>query len=349
MNKTSSFKIKGRHISDTEPCFILGEIGQTHNGSIKKVFKLIDKISKTGCDAIKFQMHYADEESTLDEKFRVKIKNFKNRYDYWKSVEFSFEEWFKIKKYCEKKNIIFISSVFSKKGVDFLKKMRVSAWKIPSGEYQSDDILNEIYKTKLPVLFSTGMMNVNEIKNLHTKLIKKKIIHSILHCVSKYPLNLKNVGLNNILMFKKKFNCPIGYSDHSGNISTLITAMVMDCNIIEAHIKIGNNDKDPDSSSSININQLKDLCKFRDDLFVLKNNFTDKRKLPKDIIKMKNLFGKSLTLKHDLKKGSYIYRNNLTFKKPGTGYKKSDIKKIIGKRVKKFVSSKRILKKGDFK
>jgi N-acetylneuraminate synthase len=347
MNKTISFKIKDKLISDSNPCFILGEIGQTHNGSIEKVFKLIDEISKTGCDAVKFQMHFADEESTLDEKFRVKIKNYKSRYDYWKSVEFSFEEWFKIKKYCEKKNIFFISSVFSIKGVDFLKKIKVPAWKIPSGEYESDDILNEIYKTNLPVLFSTGMMSLNEINSLHYKLNKKKIIHSILHCVSSYPLNLKKVGLNNIKIFKKKFNCPIGYSDHSGNISTLITAMVMGSNILETHIKIGDNDKGPDSSSSINIKKLEDLCKFRDDLFILNNNLTDKKKLPKDVIKMKSLFGKSLTLKNDLEKGSYILENNLTFKKPGTGYKKSDIKKFIGKKVNKFVSSKRVLKKGD--
>jgi len=349
MKKTKSFQIKNRLISDGEPCFILGEIGQTHNGSIQKVFKLIDKISKTGCDAIKFQMHFADEESTLDEKFRVKIKNFKNRYEYWKSVEFTLEEWFKIKRYCEKKNIIFISSVFSKKGVDFLRKIKVPAWKIPSGEYESDDILNEIYKTKIPVLFSTGMMNLKEIINLHSRLNKKKVIHSILHCVSNYPLNLKDVGLNNISIYKKKFNCPIGYSDHSGNVSTLITAMVMGCNLLEAHIKTGNDDKGPDSSSSINIHELKYLCNFRDDLFVLNNNFTDKRKLPKNIIKMKKLFGKSLTLKNDLEKGSFIYQNNLTFKKPGTGYKKSDIKKILGKKVRKFVSSKRILKEDDLK
>ena len=112
MNKHKVFKIKNRIISDKNPCYIMGEIGQAHNGSIEKVFNFIDSIKKTGCDAIKFQMHFANEESTLDEKFRIKIDGFKSRYDYWKSVEFSDEEWFKINQYCKKKKYFLLVLFF---------------------------------------------------------------------------------------------------------------------------------------------------------------------------------------------------------------------------------------------
>ena len=100
-------KIANRNISDQHPPFIIAEIGQTHNGSIEKAFKFIDKVKMNGGDAVKFQLHIASEESTLDEPFRIKIKNFKSRYDYWKSVEFTNEEWFKISNYCKKKKLFF--------------------------------------------------------------------------------------------------------------------------------------------------------------------------------------------------------------------------------------------------
>ena len=108
-------KIGNRIVSDKHHPLIIAEIGQTHNGSIEKAFKFIDKIKLAGGDAVKFQLHIASEESTLDEPFRVKIKNFKSRYDYWKSVEFTNEEWFKISKYCKKKKDYFLKLSFFKK------------------------------------------------------------------------------------------------------------------------------------------------------------------------------------------------------------------------------------------
>ena len=102
-----TFKISNRIISDHHPPLIIAEIGQSHNGSIEKAFKFIDQVKENGGDAVKFQLHIASEESTLDEPFRVKIRNFKTRYDYWKSVEFKPEEWFKISNYCKKKKLYF--------------------------------------------------------------------------------------------------------------------------------------------------------------------------------------------------------------------------------------------------
>ena len=112
----SNIKIDKKIIGDDYKPFIIAEIGQAHEGKISKAFKYIDLISKTGVDAIKFQTHIAEEESTLDEPFRKNF-NFKirNRYEYWKSVEFSIVEWQKIKRYTEKKNLIFLTSVFSLK------------------------------------------------------------------------------------------------------------------------------------------------------------------------------------------------------------------------------------------
>tara|TARA_B100001250_G_C19814966_1_gene797828 strand:- start:4884 stop:5936 length:1053 start_codon:yes stop_codon:yes gene_type:complete len=349
MNKRKQFKIGNYVISEKNPPFIIAEVGQAHKGSIKKVFKFIDELASTGINAIKFQTHYADHESTLDEKFRVQIKNFKTRYDYWKSVEFSKDEWLKIKKYSNKKKLIFLSSVFSLKGFNILNKIGMPAWKIASGEYNSNYILKEVYKTKKPLIISTGLMNNKEIYKMHKNLNKNKIQHAFLHCVSNYPVKLNKVGLNNIESLNKKLDCPIGYSDHSGNLIVPINSMIIGAKIIEIHAKLQTNDDGPDSSSSLTINEIKNLCHFRDGIQLIKNNPINKDKLSSDLIKIKKLFSKSFALNKDMKKGSIITSDDLTFKKPGTGYDQSKIKFLLGKKLSRFVSSKVLLRSKHFK
>jgi|TARA_B110001450_G_scaffold239118_1_gene246690 N,N'-diacetyllegionaminate synthase len=342
-----TFKIGNRVVSDKNSPLIIAEIGQAHDGSIEKVFKFIDKIKESGGDAAKFQLHLASEESTLDEPFRIKINKFKNRYSYWESVEFSQEEWFKISNYCKRKKIIFLSSVFSKKGVHILKKVKTSAWKIASGEFKSNELIEDMMKTKLPILFSTGMMNFKEIKSLHNKFNKKNIDHAIFQCTSNYPVRLKNTGLNVINELREKFNCQIGYSDHSGLQSPSIMALALRANLIEVHLKLNQNDKGPDASSSLDFKEFKNLCKIRNEIFSVNKNPVNKNIIKRDIHKMRKLFGKSIALKTDLKKGSIIKRDNLTMKKPGFGLSENKIKNIIGRKVANFVSSKRILKLKD--
>lgn len=342
-----NFKIDNRVISDKSVPLIIGEIGQAHNGSIEKAFNFIDEIKENGGDAAKFQLHLASEESTLDEPFRIKIKKFKNRYSYWESVEFSTEEWFKISTYCKKKKIIFLSSVFSRKGVDILTKVKTSAWKVASGEFRSDELIQDMMETKLPILFSTGMMNFNEIKNLHSKLNKNLIDHAIFQCTSNYPVKLKNTGINVISELRKKFNCQIGYSDHSGLLSPSLMALTLRANLIEVHLKLNKNDKGPDASSSLDFKEFKNLCRMRDEIFLVNKNPVNKNIIKNDIHVMRKLFGKSISLKKDLKKGCIIKIDNLTMKKPGFGFKESQMKNIVGRKVVNFVSSKRILKPKD--
>ena len=349
MIKRTNLKIANYLISEKNPAFIVAEIGQAHNGSLKNVINYIDKLSNTGVNAVKFQTHYANEESTYDEKFRVKIGNFKSRFNYWKSVEFTFEEWKKIKKYCEKKKLIFLSSVFSLKGFEVIKKLKAPAWKVASGEYNSKYIISKMFRTKKPIIISTGLMRNIEIINMHRYLNRKKVSHCFLHCVSSYPVHLKEAGLNNLNELKKKLNCQIGYSDHSGKIIVPIYAIINGAKIIEVHAKLKKIEKGPDSSSSLTIKEIYDLCKFRDQVHLLQMNPINKNKLSNNLLKIKKLFNKSLALNKNLNKGSKISIKDLTFKKPGTGYNQSKLKYIIGKKLTRFVSSKVILKPIHFK
>lgn len=347
-----NLKIGKKTIGDHHKPFIIAEVGQAHEGKLSKVFKYIDSISKTGVDCIKFQTHIAEEESTLDETFRKNSYfnfKFRNRYEYWKSVEFSIDEWSKIKKYVEKKNLIFLSSVFSIKAVHIMKRIGIKAIKVGSGEFNSIDIINEIIKTRLPILLSTGMVKLDEIKNLNNILVKKKVPFGFFQCTSSYPAKLEKVGINLINELKNRFNCPIGLSDHSGTIYPSIFSLSLNANMLEIHAKLDDEEKGPDATSSVNLNELKKICEINDAIYLMRKNPVSKLILNKDIKKMKRLFGKSISFNKDLKKGETIKKENILMKKPAIGLSYKDINKIIGKKTLKFISKKRILKKSDIK
>ena len=349
---SNNIKIEKKIIGDNYKPFIIAEIGQGHNGKIKKAFKYIDILSKTGVDAVKFQTHIADEESTLDEPFRKNSNyNFKhkNRYDYWRSVEFNIDEWFKIKKYAEKKKLIFLTSVFSIKAIHMMQKIGAKALKIGSGEFNSLDLINEVVKLKIPILLSTGMSTFTEIDKLNKLLKIKKASYAFFQCTSSYPVKLATVGINVINEFKKRYNCPIGLSDHSGTIYPSVFGLSLNTNLLEVHVKMDKNEKGPDASSSVDIQDLKKICNINDAIYLMKKNPVDKYKISKDIRKMKVIFGKSISLRKDIKKGEFITKENILMKKPAIGLSYDDINKIVGKTAVKFISSKRILKKNDIK
>ena len=343
-------KISNRTITRKTKPFLIAEVAQAHLGNIKNVFRYIDKISAYKIDAIKFQTHIAEFESTYDEPFRKKIKKFKSRFDYWKSVEFTAKEWKKIKLYCKKKRIIFLSSVFSIESIKLLSKIGLKTWKIGSGECNSIDILNYLKskKSKDTIIISTGLMNNYKIQNLYNFFRKKNPL-CIMHCVSEYPSKFSMLGFNNIDELNKKYKCIVGYSDHSGSVFPILYAISKGVPVIEFHVKINDDKRNIDSTSSINV---KDLALITDannafNIFkkkkINKNNFNISQK------RMLKIFSKSLSLKNDKKINEIISLNDLTLKKPGGGINYENIKNIIGKKLSKNVSSKRLIRYSDLK
>ncbi len=329
---------------------ICAEIGLSHHGSIKKTKKIIDKISLAGADIIKFQTHLADYESTYNEKFR-KGFNFKSktRYDYWKKSEFSKKQWIQVKKYCEKKKLIFLSSPFSVEAAKLLSSIGQKMWKIGSGEFFSNDLHEYIYKKKNPIIISTGMSSLSEINSKIKELKKNKIKnYIILQCTSKYPVSLEQVGFNIIEDLSNKFNCPVGLSDHSGTVYPSLLAISDNITkLIEVHVSEKSNLRNPDRNASISFEDLKLLCTYRDKIEILKKSKVDKNKIAKELFSTRQLFTKSIAPKYDLKKGALLSKKNLTFKKPGNGIQMHKLKKIIGKKVKKNISKNFLLKWSD--
>lgn len=348
--KEYKFKISNRYIKKNSKSFLIAEVGQAHNGNIKKVFKFIDKVSSYKIDAIKFQTHIASEESTYDEPFRKKIRKFQTRFEYWKSVEFTQKQWKEIKNYCHKKNIIFLSSVFSIKSVKLLSNIGLKTWKIGSGERDSFDIFNYLkkYKKNDSIIISTGLMDNKTIKKIY-KFFNKKNPLCLMHCVSEYPAKLKKLGINNLEYLQKKYPCIIGYSDHSGSIYPLLFAISKSIPIIEFHVKFKDDKNNPDSSSSISVNDLPILTEANNAFYELRKNKIDKQNLSSSQKKMIKIFTKSLSFKKDMFKNEIINKNDLILKKPGNGIKFDKISNLIGKKLTKNVSKNRLIKYTDIK
>lgn len=339
MNKNSQFSI------EQKKTFIIAEVGQNHDGSLGIAHSYIDAVADAGADAIKFQTHISNAESTLDEPFRKKFsKQDKTRFDYWKRMQFEFDQWQELHKHAEKKGLVFLSSAFSVEAVKLLSKIGMPIWKIGSGEFNNQVLLNAIIEIGSPILLSTGMSTLKEIDDMIKILNKKRVEYGILQCTSMYPTTYEKVGLNIIKMLKKKYNCPVGLSDHSGSIFPSLAALSRDCSFIEVHVTFDKRMFGPDISSSITIEDLNFLIKARDAFFIMDSNPVDKDILSNELSKTRKIFDKSLALKTSLKKNTILKKSHLTIKKPGFGIPYTCINKVIGRKLNKSISSDRILK-----
>ena len=330
----------------TDKIKIIAEVAQEHNSSLKKALRFIDKSAKAGADFVKFQMHLAKFESTLDEPFRKGFRfKEKNRYEYWKKMEFKKKEWKLLIDRCKKKKIGFLCSPFSIEAFKRLRAMGLKTWKIGSGEFFSEQLLNEIIKKKDKIIISTGLANLKEIEKKVNLFKRKKINFYLMQCTTKYPTSLKTTGINLLKYFKKKYNCKVGLSDHSGKLSPSLYSIFNSYDILEVHLRESNTKEiNPDTSSSLSFEELEFLCKMRDELSILKKYKLDKNIIAKKLAKTKKLFTKSLSLKKSIKKGDIIEEDNLYLKKPGTGIPYSQKFKFIGKRAIKNLHFNRLLR-----
>ena len=318
--------------------FIIAEIGLSHEGSVGIAKSFIDETVKAGADAVKFQMHMPNYESSKFEQFRKKnifIQD-RNRFDYWKRTSFTEQQWKFLREYCKKKKINFFCSPFSLEAVRLLKKIKIDVWKIASGEFNNMMMLDEIIKSnKKKIILSNGLSYEKEIKEIIFYLKKKKQSIALLECNTAYPTKIENAGHNLMRYFRDKYKIETGLSDHTGNINSLIAAISYEANYIEAHITFNKNFFGADTSSSIDFDELKFVCKYRDDLFKLKYSKKKKINLDKNQIKMRKIFTKSIFTNKLINKNQKIKLSDIIDKKPLIGISAKDYKKILGKKVKK--------------
>ena len=230
--------------------FLIAEAGINHNGNLDKAFKLVDSAKSSGATAIKFQTY----------KTEKRVSRSNPAFNILKKCELDFHSFEKLKKYCDKKKIIFFSTPFDKESVDFLTKIKVKLFKISSFDTSNNELIDHVISKKIPAIISTGLSSLKEIKNILKKFNLKKIETHLLHCISTYPNKEENSILSNIQYLKEKFNCDVGLSDHTNNIKTSIYSYLLGARIFEKHFKLSNTDRCVDASVSITPKQMKQLA-----------------------------------------------------------------------------------------
>lgn len=232
---TKCVKIANKVIGDGYPCFIIAEIGINHNGSVSLAKKMIDIAVTTGCDAVKFQKRTIDVVYTKEELAKERKSVFGNTNgDLKRGLEFGEAEYKEIDEYCKKKGIIWFASCWDEASVDFMEKFDVPCYKIASASLTDDNLLKYTKSKGKPILLSTGMSTMEEIRHAVSILGEDNLV--IYHCTSTYPSDTGEMNLRVIPEFKKEFSCPIGYSGHERGVTPSVIAVVMGANSVERHI-----------------------------------------------------------------------------------------------------------------
>lgn len=315
---------------------LIAEIGQAHDGSLGILHSYIDAVAGTGFPIIKFQMHLAEAESSLQESFRIPFSyEDASRMDYWRRMEFSFSQWQEIKSHCEEKGLEFLATPFCLAAVDLLEKLEVKRYKVGSGDINNHLLLDCIAQTHKPVILSSGMSSwqeldeaVNCIKKYHTAL-------SLMQCTTAYPCKPEDWGLEQIPRMKSRYDLPVGYSDHSGTLTAGIAAWAKGAELLEVHAVFDRRMFGPDALASLTIDELYQL-NHSIQLLELSKVGNDLKSDPREMETLKIMFGKSLAVNKHLKSGHSLTYRDLETKKPaGMGIDAKLYRQLLGKRLNK--------------
>lgn len=330
--------------------FIIAEIGQAHDGSLGILHSYIDAIATTGVDAIKFQTHIAEAESSSAEPFRVNFSyEDATRYDYWHRMSFSKDQWIGIKKHCEEVGLEFMSSPFSQAAVDLLEDIGIVRYKIGSGEVNNFLMLEKIAKTGKPIILSSGMSSFAEL-DLAVKFLKSFGNDlTILQCTTSYPTPAERVGLNVITELKERYpDLKIGLSEHTSKIYTGIAAVALGAEVLEFHAVFDRRIFGPDAKSSLTIDEISELVKGIRFLEQSLQHPIDKND-NSAYTDLKKIFEKTLAVNKELKKGHVLRFEDLEAKKPAKmGISAADFRGVIGKVLKRDMGRYEFLGEGDF-
>lgn len=317
--------------------FIIAEVSANHGQNFNRAVALIKKAKECGADAVKFQAYTPDTVTiNADNKcFRIKhpkwggqtlYKLYKKAYTPWK--------WFKkLKRVADDLGILFFATAFDKTSVDFLEAMNVRFHKISSFELVDLPLIEYAAKTKKPLILSTGMATVSEIKeavNTARGAGTKEII--LLKCVSSYPARPEEMNLKTIPDMKKRFGCPVGLSDHSLGIGASICAVALGASVIEKHFILSRKIKTPDSFFSIEPVELKELV---ENIRIVERTLGNVHYGLTDDEKKSRVFRRSLFIVKDVKKGNIFSSENVKSIRPAYGLKPKYIAAILGKKAKR--------------
>ncbi len=322
-------------IKNSNETRIIAEVGLAHEGSLGLAMTMAKASLEAGADIVKFQAHFPEFESSSLEGFRLHFAvQDVSRWSYWKRTAFSRAHWKILKDFVEESGGEFSVSVFSAYAVSLFRELETNVIKLGSGDLNNPELRECLSDFEGTVILSTGMASWSEIHEAANWLQESKCDSNsaILQCTSMYPTPYDKVGVNVMQEITIRTGVKSGLSDHSRGLSASLVAMTLGASYIEKHVTLSPYMFGPDISSSISLDELTFLHKFRGDLLALRQQ-VDKDEIMQDFNQMRDLFGRSLGLREDLPKGTVIQPNHFCLRKPSGGFRWEEREKFVGQKL----------------
>lgn len=321
---------------------IIAEAGVNHNGSIELAKQLIEEAAKAGADFVKFQTFKADLlVSKTAKKAEYQQKNINDgndtQYAMLKKLELNEETHHELINHCKQYGIKFLSTGFDIESIDFLDELDSPLFKIPSGEITNKPYLRHIAGKRKPVIISTGMANLEEIKAALNVLMENGVQKNditVLHCNTEYPTPMEDVNLKAMLLIRDNLKVKVGYSDHTAGIEVPIAAVALGACIIEKHFTLDRNLPGPDHKASLEPDELKEMVRAIRNVEKALSGSGLKEPSPSEM-KNKDIARKSIVAAKDIHKGEPFTEENITVKRPGNGISPMKWDELIGQKAKR--------------
>jgi N,N'-diacetyllegionaminate synthase len=304
---------------------IIAEAGINHNGDLAQAKKLVDIAAEAGVDSVKFQTFNTEQiiskHAPIAEYQKDSNGIEESQYEMAKKLELSYENFYELQKYCKKKRIQFLSSAFDLESIEFLNRIKMPIFKVPSGEITNLPYLRRIRSLKKPIILSTGMCNLGEIEaalNVLTANECERANITLLHCNTEYPTPFKDVNLKSMLTLKTAFpGVSVGYSDHTLGIEIPIAAVAMGATVIEKHFTLDKTMKGPDHRASLDPDELKSMVQAIRNIEKAMGSGV-KSPSPGEL-QNKSIARKSIVATRSISRGEQFSSGNIGIKRPGNG------------------------------
>lgn len=322
--------------------YIIAEISQNHDGSLGQAHAFIDAVADAGADAVKFQTHIAEEESSVYEPFRVKFSyEDATRFDYWKRMEFTPEQWQGLYDHATAAGLDFLSSPFSEKALDMLQTIGVPAWKFGAGEVFNDRLLQKAIATGKPILLSTGLSTLGDIERQVEKIRENGNSFLLFQCVTAYPSTADMIDISQITLLQRQFECAVGISDHSATIYPALAAVTLGARAVEVHVTMSPYMFGPDVKASVDISGLKQIVEGTAFIARMRAAKVDMTSRSESKEALKQMFSKSLFAARDIRVGETLSADMVKAKKPNVGIDAERLPDLLG------ASFRRAVKQGE--
>lgn len=318
--------------------FIIAEAGVNHNGRLDLALRLVDAAARAGADAVKFQTFRADKLATADAPKALYQKTgtpaAESQLTMLKRLELGPTEHRKVFRRCAEKGILFMSTPFDEDSADFLDRLGMRIFKVPSGELTNPSLLARVARKGKPVILSTGMSTLKEVREAVAFIRRNgNPPLTLLHCVSCYPADPADVNLRAMATMARALRLPVGYSDHTPGIEIALAAAALGAAVIEKHFTLDRDLPGPDHRMSLEPDELQEMVTSIRNVSVALGDGV-KAPRPKEE-ETRRVARRSIVLACPAPAGARLTRTMVAFKRPGTGIAPGKLESLLGRRLRR--------------